>query len=172
MMNSTIAEADRKDIPLLTRLIRASHEDVADQFHLFPSNCPTHPSFYTEDKVGKDFGKGLRYFIIKAENSPVGCVAMETAGTDTVYLERLSVLPDWRHYGFGEALVKRVFIESLRASISRVEIGIIGEHRMLENWYARLGFVKKNTVAFDHLPFTVTYMFINLQPPDNGQRFD
>jgi hypothetical protein len=43
-----------------------------------------------------------------------------------------------------------------------VEIGIISEDIELKDWYGKFGFVQKSTRKFDHLPFIVAFMFVEL----------
>lgn len=71
-------------------------------------------------------------------------------------------MPEYRRKGFGEALVRQVLEEALKKEAQRVEIGIIAEHTELKEWYEKLGFSVKETVHFNHLPFNVTFMYIQL----------
>jgi len=89
-------------------------------------------------------------------------VALEEADPDVCYLGRLSVLPRHRRKGYGEALVNYIFDQAKTIGYRRVEIGIISKHRKLKNWYKKFGFVQKGTKKFDHLPFTVAFMYKKL----------
>lgn len=78
-----IVRATEADIDLLSTLIRDSFADVADRFKLTPQNCPRHPSNYTREWVEKDLARGVRYFILSAEGTAVGCVGVENPSPTT-----------------------------------------------------------------------------------------
>jgi N-acetylglutamate synthase-like GNAT family acetyltransferase len=89
----------------------------------------------------------------------VGCVALEQINDEVCYLERLAVLPGQRRQGFGEALVKQVLSNARLLDARRVEIGIIGDHQELRDWYEKLGFEEEvESKKFPHLVFRVTFM--------------
>ena len=44
----------------------------------------------------------------------------------------------------------------------RVEIAMIAKDNELKAWYKQFGFVHKNTRQFDHLPFVVEFMYVEL----------
>jgi len=157
-MKPMIREATRNDIPLLTRLIRESFRDVAERFGLTTENCPAHPSNYTEDWCRLELEKGCRFFILESEGAPCGCVAMEHPKPDVCYLERLSVLPEYRRRGYGRQLTDHVIDEAERLGARRVSIAIIAEHHELRDWYERMGFQRKKTERYGHLPFEVMFL--------------
>lgn len=158
----TIRDANESDKSVLVALIRDSFRDVAEKFGLTAENCPKFPAFNAKERVESDFEKGLRYYILEENDKVCGCVALEKAGMDLCYLGRLSVLPEYRNKGFGEALVNHLLEQAGKIGFRRVEIGIISKHRKLRNWYKKFGFVQKGTKKFDHLPFTVAFMYREL----------
>jgi len=131
---------------------------VAERFGLTSENCPKHPSNCTDRWIESDFQRGVIYFILEDGNAEIGCVAMERAGEETCYLERLGVVPKERRKGYGRALVDRVISESKSFGAKSISIGIISEHEELREWYQRIGFVEGETKEFKHLPFLVTFM--------------
>ena len=157
-----IREADTADTSLLSELIRLSYRDVADRFKLTVSNCPKHPSNYTDEWVEKDFRRGVSYYILEHGDRPAGCVAIEKANPDLCYLERLAVLPHARKQGLGSQLVEHVFHKARELGSKRISIGIIAEQAELKQWYQKMGFIEGATKAFSHLPFRVTYMSYEL----------
>lgn len=157
-----IREAGRADVPALASLIRDSFRDVAERFDLTAENCPTHPSLCTDEWVKKAMDKGVSYFLLEIEGSPCGCVALERAEDEVCYLERLAVLPACRRRGYGEALLNRAEGEAKAAGALRLEIGIISAQRDLRDWYAKRGFIEKGRKDFDHLPFEVAFMALEL----------
>jgi GNAT superfamily N-acetyltransferase len=157
-----IRDAGRDEANLLNTLIRESFRDVAERFGLTPENCPNHPSFSTEERVGSWLDKGVRFFIAECGSEPCGCVALERADPEVCYLERLAVLPPYRHHGYGEALVRHVMGAAEDIGASRLEIGIISDQDELREWYVGLGFAEKRRARFEQLPFEVTFMFVEL----------
>ncbi|MFX1338082.1 MAG: GNAT family N-acetyltransferase [Promethearchaeota archaeon] len=161
-MSYIIRECTEKDIKILTRLLRQSFHDVAKRYNLTIQNAPSHPSNCTEEWIIKSFENGIKYFILEQQNIPYGCVALEQANSEVCYLERLGVLIDHRHKGYGKALVNYIIQEAKKRNAKRVEIGIIAENVQLKKWYERQGFIERNTVKFEHLPFNVLFMYKEL----------
>ncbi|HQH99652.1 MAG TPA: GNAT family N-acetyltransferase [Deltaproteobacteria bacterium] len=161
-MSSKIRTCTREDSGVLTETIRISFRDVAERFGLTPESAPRHPSNCSEDWIRKDLDRGVTYFMIEHEGSPIGCVALEKADSDVCYLERLAVLPGQRGCGFGKALVAHVMENARLLGAHRVDIGIIADHAELKNWYQRIGFIEGESRVFPHLPFRVTFMSYDL----------
>jgi N-acetylglutamate synthase-like GNAT family acetyltransferase len=154
----SIAATTKDDAEVIATIIKISNQDVAKEFGLNMDNNPKHPSFCNKDWVLSDFNRGEEYFIYKEGSTGVGCVAFESPKPLVAYLNRLSVLPNHRHRGIGEELVRYIFSYSKAKNIQRVSIGIISEHTRLKNWYLNLGFVEGEIKTFPHLPFDVLYM--------------
>jgi len=157
-----IREALERDIPGLNRIIRGSFRDVAERFALTAENCPTHPSFCSAAWLEAALGKGLSFFILEDGESGCGCAALEIAGPQVCYLERLAVLPPYRHRGLGERLVRHVLDEARAVGAERVQIGIIAAQTELRDWYLELGFEDMGSKVFEHLPFEVAFMALRL----------
>jgi len=157
-----IRTADKSDAELLVELIRKSHADVALRFGLTPENCPKHPSNYATAWIESDFARGVRYALADCKGETVGCVALEHANPEMVYLERLSVLPANRRRGVGKKLVEHVISETTALGVSQVGIGIIAAFTELKTWYQKLGFREGETKTFAHLPFRVLLMTCRL----------
>ncbi|MBU0515415.1 MAG: GNAT family N-acetyltransferase, partial [Proteobacteria bacterium] len=64
--------------------------------------------------------------------------------------------------GLGAALVERALDKARGWGASRVEIGIIAAQDELREWYEKFGFELKGSREFDHLPFIVAFMGLNL----------
>ena len=161
-MNSNIRNATQEDIPILVDLIHQAFRPVADRFGLTMSNCPKHPSNCEPSWLEKAFENGIVFYILESDHTACGCVALEDAG-DKYYLERLAVLPSLQGNGFGKQLVQHCFDEVLTSGKSRIEIGIIREQTNLYEWYLHRGFEVIRHAVFDHLPFEVTFMGIDLK---------
>lgn len=154
----SITTAHTPDAGPIAEIIKASHTDVARRFDLTKDNCPKHPSNCITEWIEQDMQRGVNYFILNLDDIPVGCVAVEQAAADLCYIERLSVLPKNRHLGYGIRLMNHAFSVSRQMGAVKASIGIIEAFDLLKNWYKKIGFHKKETLTFDHLPFTVLIM--------------
>ena len=146
------------DVSTIAMLVSESNKNVAAMFGLNADNAPKHPSFCTPAWIAADVARGETYFIIDG----VGCVAYESPAPGRAYLNRLSVLPEQRGKGVGEALVRHVVAHARGQGVQSISIGVIGEHLQLQRWYNKLGFVDGDTKRFAHLPFSVKYMTLNV----------
>lgn len=146
----------------LARLIGDSFADVARRFDLTAQNCPRHPSNYTGKWIEKDLARGVRYFILTADNTTAGCVGLERASRKVCYMERLAVLPQHRGRGYGSRLARHALEEAQKMGASNVSIGIIAADSGLKAFYKSLGFEEVQTKTFPHLPFKVALMQISL----------
>ena len=143
-------------------VIRQSFRTVAEELNLTPENAPTHPSFVTLDQLEELRKKGLVFYGYFLDNSQVGFVAMEKADDSLYYLEKLAVLPEYRHNGYGRELVRFVLDTAAAEGARKMSIGIIYEQTVLKDWYKDIGFKETGTRKFEHLPFTVGFMEIDL----------
>lgn len=161
-MNSvkqTITEiSDDNQLDNSVRVIRNSFRTVAEEFGLTVENCPTHPSSVTIQQIKELKATGLRLFGLFAGADQVGFVAIERGNENLYHMEKLAVLPEYRHKGSGTELVRFVLDYVSKESGNKLSIGIIDEHKILKDWYKKLGFVVTSTKIFPHLPFTVCFM--------------
>lgn len=140
------------------RVIRNSFRTVALEFGLTIENCPTHPSFVTIQQLQELKEKGLKLFGLFLGDVQIGFVAIEQANSTLYYMEKLAVLPEYRYYGYGVQLVNFVLDFVRNRGGQKLSIGIINEHKILKDWYKKLGFMEISTTKFLHLPFTVCFM--------------
>ena len=161
-MDMRIFEGRRPDSSSIAAIIRSANRPVADRFGLGPENAPSHPSFCRSEWIETAFDRGVRFWLLEADGWSRGCVGLEQPQPEVCYLERLAVEQGYQGLGFGRALVRRSLTEAKRAGATRVEIGIIADHTELRCWYEHLGFVWTATKSFDHLPFEVAFMAIDL----------
>ena len=160
--NTLIVQATEKDIDRLSRLIRDSFADVARRFELTLQSCPKHPSNYSSKWVARDLARGVRYYILIADGTAVGCVGVENPSPIICYMERLAVLPQHRSQGYGTRLVRHAISQARDLGVSTVGIGIIAADTGLKDFYKALGFEEGATKTFPHLPFEVTFLTIPL----------
>ncbi len=153
-----ILKATKNKADILAKLISNAYQDVAKKFKLTMANCPKHPSNCSADWINSDFERNVEYYILYYKSQPIGCVAMEKANDRTLYIERLSILPEFRHQGLGKKLVEYIVKKAVELKVGTIGIGIIAEQEDLKKWYESLNFVFTGTKKFEHLPFTVGFM--------------
>ncbi len=150
-----------KDFTELTRsvqVLRDSYMTVASEFKLTRENCSTNAAFITFEQLKHLKEKGAALFGWYDNNKQIGFVAIEHAGEHLYYMEKLAVLPEYRHRGYGRGLADFVYSYVKEKRGERISIGIIDENRLLKEWYKGQGYVEKGIKDFIHLPFTVCFM--------------
>jgi N-acetylglutamate synthase-like GNAT family acetyltransferase len=160
--NIVIRDAVESDIPVLVDLIRRAFAEVARRECLNKNEHPRATAFYTPERMRDDFARGIRYCILEIHEKALGCVAMERADDDICYLMRLAVLPEHRKQNHGERLVRHLLKQAKTAGAKQVQIGIVDSAERLKKWYETLGFMQFKTQTFEHLPFTVAFMSVEV----------
>jgi ribosomal protein S18 acetylase RimI-like enzyme len=140
------------------KVIRESFITVANDFNLTRENAPTNPAFIEGDTLNKMYEKNISMFTVYKSDVQIGFVAIEKADDTLYYMEKLAILPEYRHKGYGIKVMDFVmrFVKSRGGK--RVSIGIINENTVLKNWYISYGFRETGTKTYPHLPFTVCFM--------------
>lgn len=151
------------DLESLLRVIRESFLTVARDFNLTPENAPTNPAFLPMERLQESISNRLEFFAARIGEDIVGCVGIQPGKTEgEYYIERLAVLPAYRHNGIGKKLLDAAVAEITKRNAARIGIGIIDGNTVLKNWYRSNGFIETGTKKFEHLPFTVCFMGRNI----------
>ncbi len=155
-----IREVDlNTELEQLAAVIRRSFITVAHDFNITPGNAPTNPAFINEKALLQSaVEKDINYYGCYEHDIIVGCYALEKACNRNYYLERLAVIPEKRHRGYGRALVLDAFRRAKEKGGNNISIAIIDEHEVLKNWYKNFGFVESGRKTFAHLPFDVCFL--------------
>ncbi|MBO4338486.1 MAG: GNAT family N-acetyltransferase [Clostridia bacterium] len=143
-------------------IIHKSFITVAGEFGLTKDNCPNHTAFMPIDKLIRQYKSGTDMFLYRHNGEYVGYFSLVNNG-ESVELNNLSVLPEYRHLGIGKKLVeyaKNYVIKNTGAK--KITIGIIEDNTILKDWYETLGFIHTGTKQFDSLPFTVGFMELTI----------
>lgn len=143
-------------------VIRASFGTVAEEFGITRENAPTNPAFAGVDSLLKIKEKGAQLYGAFKDDTCIGFVAIEKGADDVYYMERLAVLPEYRHHGTGRSLIDFVIDFVRKNKGKKVTIGIINDNRVLKDWYMRYGFLETGIKTFKHLPFDVCFMEIGV----------
>lgn len=149
---------DKEQLNICLDIIRNSFATVAKEFSLTESNCLSHTAFMTIDKLEKQFDDNRPMFLFYQEDIPVGYFSLTKCNDGEWELNNLAVLPEFRHSGIGKALIDYAVARVKNYDGNKISIGIIEENTKLKEWYLKLGFKHISTRKFEHLPFTVGFM--------------
>ena len=149
---------NKEQLNICLEIIHSSFMTVAKEFGLTEKNCPSHTAFITIDKLEKQFDDGRPMFLFYQGGIPVGYFSLAKCSDEERELNNLAVLPEYRHLGIGKAMVDYAVSMVKSYGGNKISIGIIEENSILKNWYLKLGFNHILTRKFEHLPFTVGFM--------------
>lgn len=148
----------KEQLDICLDIIHKSFQTVADELNLTKENCPSHTAFISIEKLISQFENNTPMFLYQYNGNFVGYFSL-SLNDDSVELNNLAVLPEYRHLGIGKELVDYAITYSKHTvGTSKINIGIVEENTILKEWYRRLGFVHIGTKKFKHLPFTVGFM--------------
>jgi ribosomal protein S18 acetylase RimI-like enzyme len=143
-------------------VIRDSFITVAQDFNITKENAPTNPAFIEQEAILKMTKNGIEMYGLYEDYRLVGFVALEKANEEVYWLEKLAILPEFRHKGYGKALIDFIINRVIAIGGKKISIGIINENKILKQWYQRNGFIEIGTRVFQHLPFEVCFMELTL----------
>lgn len=124
-----IKKLEKSDAKIITQIIQQSFHTVAIDFNITKYNCPSHPSFIKIGQVERFFEQNLKLFGYFTQNQLVGLVMLEKTKDDTTtwYIEKLSVLPAYRHHGIGKKLLEYTYSYIQENGGSYISIALINE---------------------------------------------
>lgn len=140
------------------RVIRDSFITVANQFNITRQNAPTNPAYIELESLQTMKQKGVDMYGAYINKYLVGFVAIEKSDKDLYFMEKLAVLPEYRHNGYGSRLIDFVVETVKKAGGKKISIGIINENKVLKDWYIQNGFSVSGIKQFPHLPFDVCFL--------------
>jgi len=144
--------------PEVVAVLRAGFESVREQFGITAENNPHYPVYWEVGDVARAVARPAQLLGVEVDAALVGCAfAGPSRRRERCWeLRHLAVIPEFRHRGIGEALI-RAAVECAAADGADVlRIGIVAENLRLSQWYARLGFrVVSRGESYPPLPFTV-----------------
>ena len=149
---------NKEQLNVCLEIIRNSFMTVAEEFDITQNNCPSHTAFMTFDKLEKQFNEDRPMYLFYQDEIPVGYFSLAKCSDNEWELNNLAVLPEYRHLGIGKAMVDYAVAAVKNYGGNKISIGIIEENILLKNWYLKLGFTHISTRKFEHLPFTVGFM--------------
>lgn len=146
------------ELPDCLEVICKSFATVAEEFGLTRENCPGHTSFMKIEKLQSQYDSGCKMFGYYHNDLMVGFFGLSKSSDYDYELQHLAVLPEYRHNGYGKAMLDYAKMKVIDMGGRKIKIGIIDESARLKNWYMANGFKHTGVHKFNHLPFTVGFM--------------
>lgn len=148
------------DFSAVVHVLNAAHGTVAEQFGFTRETNPTNNAFIDEATLRAQLSHGIRLYGLTVDEVLIGCIAVEesTKEAETFYIEKVSVLPEYRNQGYGVQLMDFATDLIQKAGGRFVSIALIDSHTKLKQWYVSQGFLQTGTKAFERLPFVVCFM--------------
>lgn len=152
--------APEQDLSTIVKVLNLSHGTIARDFNFTKEDNPTNNAFIDEKTLREQLNNGIELYGLKMNNRLVGCIAIEKSKreADTYYIEKVSVLPEFRHQGIGVRLMDFATDKIKNAGGKIISIALIDSNSKLKKWYLSQGFVETGFKDFEHLPFRVCFM--------------
>ena len=149
-----------EDVSAVLKVLNLSHGTIARDFNFTKEDNPTNNAFIDEKTLREQLKTGIALYGLKMGNRLVGCIAIEKSKreADTYYIEKVSVLPEFRHQGIGVRLMDFATDKIKNAGGKMISIALIDSNSKLKKWYLSQGFVETGFKDFEHLPFRVCFM--------------
>ena len=144
------------------KVIRQGFSTVAKDFGLTIENCPTNGAFVQKERLIAEKEKGQLMYGMLSDHQIIGYMQLEKNTPELYFLQKLVVLPEFRHLGLGTKLLDFTKEKVRELGGKRISISIIEENTVLKNWYIRYGFEPTGIRKFEHLPFTVGFLELNI----------
>ena len=149
-----------QDVSEIVRVLNLSHGTIARDFNFTKEDNPTNNAFIDEKTLREQLNNGIELYGLKMNNRLVGCIAIEKSKREpsTYYIEKVSVLPEFRHQGIGVRLMDFATAKIKDAGGQIISIALIDSNTKLKKWYLSQGFIETGFKDFEHLPFRVCFM--------------
>jgi len=147
----------------ICNVINKSFLTVAKELGYTKESVPTFPAFIGKESIIKQLNNGLLLYGLFLNNSLVGSIGIKNEKANDLYkIERLAVLPTYRHRQYGTLLMDHAIKEIQKSGGKIAEVEIVNENINLKNWYLNKGFKEIRIDRYEHLPFTVGVLDKNL----------
>ena len=152
----------KEQLDICLDIVHKSFQTVADEMILTKDNCSSYTAFMPIEKLISQFENNTPMLLYQYNGCFAGYFSV-SFNDDSVELNNLAVLPEYRHLGIGKELVDYAITYSKNIlGANKIKIGIVEENTILKEWYEKIGFVHTGTQKFEHLPFTVVFMEIEI----------
>lgn len=159
MDNFTYVNSEN-DLSAVVNVLNVSHGTVAKDFGFTKDTNPSNNAFIDEQTLQAQLSNGIDLYTISNNDKLIGCIAIEKSSreADTFYIEKVSVIPEFRNQGYGLKLMNFATSKIKSLGAKAISISLIDSNTKLKNWYLSQGFTETGFKDFEHLPFRVCFM--------------
>jgi N-acetylglutamate synthase-like GNAT family acetyltransferase len=158
----TIKEITSASLADSVQIVRSAFGRVAGELGITLENAPRFPAFVTIERLEEMRAGGALFFGLFINGRQAGVVALEQEAAGEHYLKRLAVLPEYWHGGLGRELVQHIIDYARGLGIKKLHIAMVNEQTVLKKWYQGMGFKETEIKKFEHLPFSVCFMVMDI----------
>lgn len=148
------------EIRVCAQVIRDSFMTVANEYNITYESCPTYAAFRTFEDIKAIWESGVKMFALFEQGTQAGFVCIADNGGNSYIMGLLSVLPQYRHKGYGKKLMDFVYDYVKSQDGKKVQIWLMNENSILKEWYRKYGFIETGIRQSDGMPFTICDMEI------------
>jgi len=113
-----------------------------------------HPSVVHTQKITD----GYYPFGCFIDKKIIGFVSLSDKGEGIYEMNTLSILPEYRHLGYGKLLLDYCKNKCVEFGGNKIVISLADTDDILKEWYIANGFVHTGAKKFKQLPLPVGYM--------------
>ena len=148
------------DLSESVNVLNLYHGTVAKEFGFTLDDNPSNNAFIDVITLKNQLEKGIELFILMDGDKTIGCIAIEKSIKEigTFYIEKVSVVPEYRHNGYGTMLMNFATEKIKKSGGKSISIALINSNTILKQWYLNQGFFETSIKDFPHLPFRVCFM--------------
>ena len=148
------------DIPVSAQIIRVAFAAIALDYGITQGDYPAHSAFLEEEALMDELRGGAWMIGLFEGGLQAGFLSLRPHGEGAFYLERLAVLPQCRHKGYGEKLLDCATAMVAAAGGGSILLGALHENERLVRWYARYGFREAAAHEYASIPRAVSMMVL------------
>jgi len=156
--NKNIKPLSSVHLPEFADVIRKSFATVAKDYGLTIENFPNHWSFATNERLSEKLKNECYSFGYFKNEKLVGFVSLADIGKCVYELGTLAVLPEYRHLGYGKALINFCKEKTREFGGNKIVISLVDTHTVLKEWYLSNDFLYTETKKYEHIPLPIAYM--------------
>jgi ribosomal protein S18 acetylase RimI-like enzyme len=150
------------DAKIITDILNKSFLTVASQFNFTKDNAPRFPAFINSTVIEKQLMAGLKIYGYSINDQIVACIGYSYCKERVYSIERLAVLPEYRHLGIGKKLMEYTESKIKAEDGSVAEIHVVDLNDTLVEWYKKLAYKQIRIDVLTNMPFNSCVMIKNL----------
>ena len=122
----------KEQLDICLDIVHKSFQTVADEMILTKDNCSSYTAFMPIEKLISQFENNTPMLLYQYNGCFAGYFSL-SINDDSVELNNLAVLPEYRHLGIGKELVDYAITYSKNIlGANKIKIGIVEENRSEE----------------------------------------